>query len=126
MVEIRVLGPLQVFDGDGAIDITRPRERALLTMLAAQPGQVVSTDRLIEGLWGDSSPASATKTVQTYVHHLRSVLPADVIQTDGSGYRLAVDHGTVDWERFVDELDVARRSTDPEEAERRIMAALER
>lgn len=100
-VEIQVLGPLRVVVAGRAVEIRRPKERAVLSLLAAHPGETVSADALVEGLWGAAPPATAGKTLQTYVHRLRGVLPEGSIATDGSGYRLAVDPPQVDAVRFA-------------------------
>jgi DNA-binding SARP family transcriptional activator len=61
---------------------------------------VVSTDRLVDELWGERTPAAAAKTVQVYVSHLRKALGAGEIVTRGRGYRLAAAPGQVDAVRF--------------------------
>lgn len=126
-MDIRILGRLEVYDGDRPIDVSRPMERALLTILGAQVGEVVSTDRLVDGLWGEDLPATATKTLQTYVHHLRSLLPPGAIATEGSGYRLAVDPADVDACRFEDTVERgrARLDADPAVAAALLAAALD-
>ena len=55
-MEIRLLGPLEVRDGDGVISLPRRQQRALLAALALRVGEVVSTDRLIADLWGNPRP----------------------------------------------------------------------
>ncbi len=57
-------------------------------------------EALVEGVWADHPPATARKTLQGYVHHLRRAVGEDVILTDGAGYRLAVAPGQVDAARF--------------------------
>ena len=52
-----VLGPLQVSDGERSIEITGTKQRALLAMLLLHANQVVSTDRLIDALWGETAAA---------------------------------------------------------------------
>lgn len=75
-------------------------------MLAAERG-AVPADRLADGLWGGSPPASAGKTLQTYIHHLRSLLPEGVIVTEAGGYRLRA--GSLDWVVFLEALDATGR-----------------
>lgn len=125
-MDIRVLGRLEVHEAGRAIEIRRPMERALLTLLAAESDKVVSTERLIDGLWGESPPATATKTLQTYVHHLRSRLPEGVIATDGAGYRLTIDPMDVDAHRFLADVAEARTilTDDPQAAGDLLTAAL--
>lgn len=114
-MEVRVLGRLEISDAGRPIDIRRPRERALLTLLAAEEG-VASADRLIDGLWGESPPASAAKTLQTYIHHLRSLLPEGSILTEAGGYRLMA--GSRDWRSFLDEVDASTRDPSSVSGER--------
>ena len=72
----------------------------MLALLLLHRGEVVSLDRLVDELWGERAPASATKTVQVYVSRLRKVLGASVIVTEGRGYRLAVEPEQVDVGKF--------------------------
>ena len=59
-MEFRQLGPLEVRGDDGAeVSLGGARPRALLALLLLHPNQAVSTDRLIDGIWGDAPPASA-------------------------------------------------------------------
>ncbi|HEX4672975.1 MAG TPA: BTAD domain-containing putative transcriptional regulator, partial [Solirubrobacteraceae bacterium] len=61
---------------------------------------VVSSDRLIDELWGERPPATAAKTLQGYVSHLRKALGNGLLETRGGGYVLAAAPGQVDAERF--------------------------
>jgi DNA-binding SARP family transcriptional activator len=60
----------------------------------------VGPDALIDALWGDSPPASARKTLQTYVSNIRRELGPEVISTAASGYSLGVAVDDVDLGRF--------------------------
>jgi len=100
-LEFRLLGPLEVLDDDGApVPLGGRRPRALLAQLLLQPNGVVSTDRLIDGIWGESPPASAQNALQVHVHALRSALGADRINTRPPGYLVRVDEAELDAERF--------------------------
>src|SRR5215470_12390974 len=99
-MDFRILGPLEVA-GDGApLVLGAVQQRAVLAVLVLHRGEVVSTDRLVDELWGERPPAAAAKTVQVYVSHLRKALGAGVIVTQGRGYRLAVAPEQVDAVRF--------------------------
>ena len=63
-------------------------------------GEVVSSDRLIEELWGERAPATAAKTVQVYVSKLRKALGEGVVLTRAGGYVLDPDRTDVDVHRF--------------------------
>jgi WD40 repeat protein/serine/threonine protein kinase len=69
-------------------------------MLLVDFGTQVSTDRLVDGIWGDSPPATARKTVQVYVSRLRASLGESCIETGLGGYRLA--GGRLDAREFED------------------------
>jgi DNA-binding SARP family transcriptional activator len=80
------------------------KPRALFAMLALRAGSTVSSDRLIEGLWGESPPATASKMVQLHVSQLRKALAVSgngaEIFTRGHGYELRVAQEVVDTQRF--------------------------
>ena len=99
-MEFRILGPLEVARDGEPLVLGAVQQRALLAVLVLHRGEVVSTDRLIDELWGERAPAAAAKTVQVYVSHLRKALGAGVIVTQGRGYRLAVASEQVDAVRF--------------------------
>ena len=52
-MDVRLLGPLEVRLEDGPVGLGPRKQRAVLAMLALEPGRTVSADRLAEGLWGD-------------------------------------------------------------------------
>jgi len=94
---VGVLGPLDVRDCDGnPVVITSRRERALLEWLAVRAPETVSLPSLIDILWPDNPPSSATQTTQTLVYRLRKRLGRDVIVTDGRGYRLGTPPENLD------------------------------
>lgn len=73
MLEFRILGPFEVVEGQKPVLLGGPRQRALLAILLLRRGEVLSSDRLIDQLWGDRPPATAAKTLQGYVSHLRKI-----------------------------------------------------
>lgn len=104
-----------------------PKQRAVLAALLLHRGEIVSTDRLIDELWGDRPPASAAKTVQVYVSNLRKALGDGVLVTRGRGYVLEAEHGQVDVDRFetlVTEGRDALRAGDAQLASDRLRQAL--
>jgi YVTN family beta-propeller protein len=99
-VQFRILGSLEVADGDAAISLEAPKQRALLGVLLLYPNEVVATERLIDELWGERPPASAVKVVQTYVSQLRKVLGDGLIATRPPGYLLRIGEDELDSARF--------------------------
>jgi DNA-binding SARP family transcriptional activator len=112
-VEIRVLGPLEVRDGDESLPLGGAKQRALLALLALHPNRVMSRERLIDALWGDDPPETAVTTVHVYVSRLRKLLPAGTVVTRGRGYMLGVEPETIDLARF-ERLVADARSADAE------------
>ena len=100
MIEFRVLGSLEVVDRDGRLALGAPKQRALLAVLLLRRGEPVSSDRLIDEVWGDQPPATATKLVHGYVSSLRKVLGDGPLLTEGRGYVLRVLPGQLDVDRF--------------------------
>ena len=75
---MQLLGPVQASVDGHPADIGPGKPRALLAVLALHAGTAVSTDRLIDALWGERPPATATKLVQLYVSQLRKALPTEI------------------------------------------------
>src|SRR5262245_29826495 len=109
-MEFRILGPLEVFDGQRAVRVGAAKQRALLGVLLLHPNEAVSSARLGDELWGEKQPGSAEKLVQGYVHALRKTLGADVLATRAPGYELRVDPGGLDLLQFERLVDEARTS----------------
>jgi YVTN family beta-propeller protein len=95
-----ILGTFEVVDEDRPILLGGPKQRALLAILLLRRGEAVPSDRLIDQLWGERPPATAAKTLQGYVSHLRKALGNEVLLTRGGGYLLAALPSQVDAERF--------------------------
>jgi DNA-binding SARP family transcriptional activator len=114
-IEFRVLGPLEVSSGGRPLSING-KPASLLALLLVHANEVVSTDRLIDGLWGEAPPKSAAKLVQGYVSQLRRSLIArrgddsvgGAVLTRPSGYVLRLEPGQLDAERFRTMLDQGR------------------
>ncbi|GGQ18966.1 SARP family transcriptional regulator [Streptosporangium pseudovulgare] len=84
------------------------RLRALLAVLALEPGRVVTRSRLVDWIWGRRPPADEVNALQALVSRLRRVLPDGVIEADSGGYRLAVAPDAVDVCRFESLVGQAR------------------
>jgi predicted ATPase/DNA-binding SARP family transcriptional activator len=123
-----ILGPFEVADDDGrGVALGGHRQRALLAILLLHAGEVVSSDRLIEELWGGRPPATAVKTVQVYVSKLRKALGDRVLVTRSGGYMLDIKPVDVDVGRFqalVGEAHGALQRRDPRGAAESLRAGL--
>jgi DNA-binding SARP family transcriptional activator len=98
--EFRLLGPLEAVVDGKPVHLAAAKPRALLALLLLSRNRVVSTDRLIDELWEDNPPATATKTLQVYVSQLRKELGADRVVTRPPGYLVRIDDGELDLDRF--------------------------
>src|SRR5215217_4571819 len=110
--DVRLLGPIEVTLDGRPVELGATKQRAVLAILALRANAVVSVDELVEGLWGEEPPASATKLVQHYVSQLRKLLAggdAEIV-TRGRGYQLRVRPDAVDVANFERLSDAAARS----------------
>src|SRR4051812_11181296 len=99
-MEFRVLGPLEVREGDRSLPLGGAKQRALLALLVLNANRVVSRERLIDNLWDEDPPETARASVQVYISRLRKLLPADALVTRGAGYALEIDPDALDLARF--------------------------
>ncbi|MET8685105.1 BTAD domain-containing putative transcriptional regulator [Streptomyces sp. NPDC004732] len=99
------------------LELGPPRQRAVLALLLIGAGSVVSVDSIITQIWGDTPPATANATLQSYVSRLRKLL-ADCVLPDGGspqllyqqpGYALVIDPEHVDAHRFERAVQVGGR-----------------
>jgi hypothetical protein len=115
----RVSGPAGTAPGP-------PLQRALLAALAIEVGRAVPVVDLIDRLWGEEPPRTATKSIQKYVSHPRRSLGAGQIVRDGHAYRPALPPEAVDARRMERELEAARAEPDPARRLARLSEALDR
>jgi DNA-binding SARP family transcriptional activator len=114
VTEFRILGPLEVAGDDGAVALGGQKQRAVLALLLLDAGRVVSQDRLVDALWGESPPRAAVPSLQNFVAQLRKAIGAESIVRQAPGYALRVDPEQIDLERFG-RLVEAARGRPPEE-----------
>jgi DNA-binding SARP family transcriptional activator len=127
-MEFRLLDPLEVVRNRERVALGGDRQRALLALGLLHRREVVSADRLIEELWGESAPPTATKTLQAHVSRLRKALGGGLLETHGHGYRLVAPPESVDVDRFealVAAAWAAAAEGEPEHARDLLVAALE-
>ncbi|MDH3540104.1 MAG: winged helix-turn-helix domain-containing protein [Acidimicrobiia bacterium] len=109
-MEFRVLGTFEARDHGRPIDLGGPQQRLVLALLVASVNEVVSTDRLVDEIWGDSPPGTARKTVQGYISALRKTLGGDggPLKSRPPGYVLEVEPTGIDAVEFAERVAVAR------------------
>jgi DNA-binding SARP family transcriptional activator len=105
-MEFRILGPVEVVNDGRALALGPSKQRALLAVLLLHVNEVVPRDRLVEDLWGERAPETATTALHGYVSQLRKLLePGNgaerrVLITRAPGYLLELEPAQVDLKRF--------------------------
>lgn len=128
-MDYRILGPLEVFDRERALSLGGSRQRALLALLLLHPNEVLSTDRLLDELWGEQPPESGPKAVQVLVSQLRKALQdgsgaESPLVTRAPGYVMRVAEGELDRDRFESLVEQAGAEKEPEARARLLREAL--
>jgi DNA-binding SARP family transcriptional activator len=116
-----------VVEQGAALALGGAKQRAVLAILLIHRGEVLSSERLVDELWGERPPTTAAKTLQGYVSRLRQAIGGGVLQTHGRGYRLALEPGQVDvdeFQRLAATGRVALRERDAYTAAERLRDAL--
>ena len=99
-LQYRLLGPVEVMRGDDIVDLGVLKQRALLALLLINANEVVSTDRIIDQLWGDGAGPDREKALRVDVAYGETTTPADlVVRTDYVGF-LDVRGGRISLEEF--------------------------
>ncbi|PWK90767.1 putative ATPase [Lentzea atacamensis] len=125
---IRLLGPLELTGPNGAVQLSSAGQRTLVARLALNPGETVPRTALMDVLWSDEAPASATKTLHSLLARLRNQIRdaglGELITTSEPGYVLNASADTVDVARFEALVAAARESDDPVQSARLLREAL--
>ncbi len=85
--------------------------------------EVISTDRLIDEVWGPTPPKTAGASLQNYISRLRKAIGAELIVSQPAGYVLRVDPERFDLARF-ERLTAEARGAEPRERAEKLRAAL--
>ena len=107
-MEFRILGPLEVVDDGRQISLGGAKQRALLAILVLRANELVSTDRLIDALWGERPPDTAATALQVHVSQLRKLLWPGRILTRSTGYELRAGPEELDALQFEELLSKGR------------------
>ncbi|MEY9886440.1 DNA-binding SARP family transcriptional activator [Catenulispora sp. MAP5-51] len=115
-MEFRVLGPVGIFSDGAYVHLGGTKARTILAALLLRPGKVVSTDHLIDAVWGEQPPPTAPALIQTQIAALRKVLAAvggdagPCIVTVSPGYLLQRAEAPLDLVTFEESAGRARRA----------------
>ncbi|WP_326736228.1 AfsR/SARP family transcriptional regulator [Streptomyces sp. NBC_01022] len=127
-MKFQLLGPVAASCGDHPIPLGSPKQRCVLAALLLAPGKMLSTEQLIQCVWGDFPPATARSTLHSYVARLRSSLrqqdSAVAIVRRAGSYVFTVPADDVDLHRFRDLTAEARATGSGVESERILEEAL--
>lgn len=130
-MRIGLLGAFEACDDAGRpVEVPGPRLRALLARLALDQDRPVTTESLVDAIWGDEPPAGASNALQSLVSRLRRALPPDgtvKVESLPAGYRLAAADDATDvaqFDRLAAEGRACQRAGDVDAAAGRFAAAL--
>ncbi len=118
-MEFRLLGPLEVVEQGQVVPLARTKERAVLALLLLRPNELVSCDRLVDELWGESAPPTARHTLEAYISRLRVTLRdggSELIESRAGGYVIRVGPEQLDAVRFQLLLEEGQRALEHGEA----------
>jgi DNA-binding SARP family transcriptional activator len=110
IMNISLLGPVEVRDEGGLVSLPQPRQRAVVAALAVDVGQPVLIDALIDRVWGEQPPRQVRQALYGYVSQLRRTLT--LVRRSG-GYVLQLDADRVDVHRFRRLVSQAREPACP-------------
>ena len=108
-MEVRLFGELEVLQAGASVPVRGAKQRALLALLALQLGKPVSSDRLIDQLWGNGKAANPANALQAQIAQLRRSLGSAAIITSEAGYAIGIGPEDVDVARFEQLVATGRR-----------------
>jgi DNA-binding SARP family transcriptional activator len=102
--DFRILGELEVWQDGRPVPVTGTRRRAVLAILLLHAGEVVSSDRLLDDVWGEDQPAAGMTALRVRISQLRRALGpgGEQLETRPAGYVLRLAPGQLDLRRFED------------------------
>ncbi|MFF4604072.1 BTAD domain-containing putative transcriptional regulator [Streptomyces sp. NPDC001339] len=136
-MRFNLIGPFEIVAEDGRSPHlpSTPKVCQTLALLLTRPNEIVTSESLIQELWGDSPPRSALTTLQTYVYHSRKMFVAErlvppdraLLITQPPGYLMRVADHEVDikiFECLVQQAKTELENGRPEAARRHLEEAL--
>jgi DNA-binding SARP family transcriptional activator len=124
-MRVRLLGTVDVHDGESNRPVPGLRRKAILSVLALDAGRTVGIDRLIDLVWGDQAASTSVNTVQSHVSYLRRVLGSrTAIVSRPPGYQLELAGDASDAAAAERLIQAGLRATDPARAAEPLRAAL--
>ncbi|WP_035846928.1 AfsR/SARP family transcriptional regulator [Kitasatospora azatica] len=135
VLRFQVLGPVQAWRDEQPLALGSPQQQAILTALLLHRGRPVTTQELVDGLWGDRPPPQAVAALRTYVSRLRSVIepgrevraPAELLISVRDGYALRIPDEALDlsvFDSLLAEAAQARQNASPEKTHQLLTSAI--
>jgi DNA-binding SARP family transcriptional activator len=126
-MEVRLLGPVQVWSGGRPVDVGTRLQRLVLAVLALEANSFVPVDRLVDLCWPEGPPQTARRVVQAHLSRLRTALATAgrqiTVDRQGPAYALRCEPELIDAHRF--RALVARARTAGDVAGARLLRAAE-
>ncbi|MGX1120121.1 DNA-binding SARP family transcriptional activator [Streptomyces ambofaciens] len=100
-------GPMTILGDDLEPVVLAPKPRRLLALLAVNADSAISVNALVQELWGDNPPRTATATIQTYIGQVRRTIAEalgksanevaeEILVTEGGSYVLSTQGVALD------------------------------
>ncbi|WP_340560972.1 AfsR/SARP family transcriptional regulator [Streptomyces sp. GSL17-111] len=136
-MRFNLIGPFEIVSDDGRTHLpSTPKVCQTLALLLTRPNEIVTSDCLVQELWGERPPRSAITTLQTYIYHARrmfeseQLIPSEraLLVTHAPGYLIAVNDDEVDirvFERLVSRAQTELSQGQPAAAAGHLNRALE-
>ena len=115
---VTLLGPVEIGAAGGVMTpVAQPRLRVLLGLLGVAGGRMVTSEALVDGLWGEEWSPARERNLHVLVYQLRRRLAAlepvkggARLTRAGAGYRLVLDPGELDQDVFKDLAERGREA----------------
>ncbi|GHJ37053.1 BTAD domain-containing putative transcriptional regulator [Streptomyces sp. TS71-3] len=111
-IRFLVLGPLEAWEGERRIHLGGVVNERVLAVLLLEAGRVVPIFRLVQAVWSETPPVTASHQIRKAVAELRRRIPdgSDLINTEPSGYRMTLQEWQLDLSLFTAREESARQA----------------
>ncbi|MFF2520956.1 AfsR/SARP family transcriptional regulator [Streptomyces liangshanensis] len=101
-LRFNILGPIEGWSNGTRLRLGGVIQERVLATLLLDPGKVLPVSRLVEAAWDEEPPTTASHQVRKAIADLRRRIPggAEVLLTDGPGYRVALEQCEIDLAEF--------------------------
>jgi predicted ATPase/DNA-binding SARP family transcriptional activator len=109
-IAVDVIGPLRLVVAGEDVPVPGTKRRAVLALLAMAAPEPMGVDSLIDAVWPAELPGAARQALQSHASRIRRHLgrASTRLTAAGAGYRLALEPGELDADRFGRLVGAAR------------------